>query len=179
MDPYLGEIRMVGFNYAPQGWALCNGQILQISTNSALYALLGTQFGGDGVRTFALPDLRSRVPVHQGQGNGLQPYPMGQSGGVESVTLQIPQMPAHSHGVNADATLGSTSAPSGANLAQTENPAGDTPFNSFTTGSPASPVQLSGGTIALQGGSQPHENRQPYQTVNFIIALQGIFPPRP
>jgi microcystin-dependent protein len=179
MDPYLGEIRMVGFNYEPQGWAFCNGQTMQIRSNTALYALLGTQFGGDGVNTFALPDLRGRVPVHQGQGSGRQPYPMGQSGGVESVTLQIPQIPAHSHGVNADATLGSTSAPSGANLAQTENPAGDTPFNSFTTGSPASPVQLSGGTIALQGGSQPHENRQPYQTVNFIIALQGIFPPRP
>lgn len=177
MDPFLGEIRMVGFNYAPQGWAFCNGQLLQISTNSALYALLGTQFGGDGVRTFALPDLRSRVPVHQGQGNGLQPYPMGQPGGVEGVTLQISQMPAHSHGVTVDATLGSTSAPSGANLAQTES-GGDAPFNSFTTGNPTNSVQLSSGTIAPQGGSQPHENRQPYLTVNFIIALEGIFPPR-
>lgn len=178
MDPYLGEIKMVGFNYAPRGWALCNGQTLQISTNTALYALLGTQFGGDGVRTFGLPDLRSRVPIHQGQGNGLQSYAMGQFGGVESVTLQTPQMPAHTHGVTVDATVGSTSAPSGANLAQTENLGGDTALSSFTTGSPTSPVQLSGNTITPQGGSQPHENRQPYLTVNFIIALEGIFPPR-
>ncbi|MCJ2032837.1 phage tail protein [Methylobacterium sp. J-068] len=169
---------MVAFNYEPQGWAFCNGQLLPIRSNTALYTLLGVQFGGDGVNTFGLPDLRGRVPVHQGQGGGLQPYAMAQRGGVESVTLQVSQMPAHTHAMTVDASTGLTNAPSGNNLAQTENPVGDVPFNSFTTGNPANPVQLSAGTLGPQGGSQPHENRQPYLTVNFIIALQGIFPPR-
>lgn len=178
MDPFLGEIKMVGFPYAPNGWAFCNGQMLSIANNSALFALLGTQFGGDGMNTFALPDLRSRVPVHQGQGSGLQAYAMGQAGGAEAVTLQIQQMPTHAHRMTVDASVGNTNAPSGNNLAPTENPAGDTPLNSFTTGNAADPVQVNAATIAPQGGSQPHENRQPYLTVNFIIALQGIFPPR-
>jgi microcystin-dependent protein len=178
MDPYLGEIRMVGFNYAPQGWAFCNGQLISIQQYSALFALLGTQFGGNGVSTFGLPDLRGRAPISFGQGNGLQPYAMGQSGGAETVTLVTSQMPMHNHTVTADASICTTGAPQGNNIAQVENQAADTPLSSFTTGNPSVPAQLNNATVGMQGQNQPHENRPPYQAVNFIIALQGIFPPR-
>ena len=179
MDPYLGEIRMVGFNYAPQGWAFCDGSTLPIAQYTALYSLLGTAYGGNGTTTFGLPDLRGRVPIDQGNGPGLSSYVMGQRAGSESVTLTIPQMPAHNHAFNADASLGLTANPSNANLAQVVIPTQDEPGSSFSTGTPANPAVLSNGSISVQGGGQPHSNLQPFLVVNFIIALQGIYPPRP
>ena len=179
MEAYTGQIIMVGFNYAPPGWAPCDGRLLPIAQNAALYSLLGTAYGGNGTTTFGLPDLRGRVPINQGTGVGLSPYVMGQSAGSESVTLTVPQMPAHNHAFNADASLGGTSNPSNANLAQVVITTQDEPGSSFTTGTPANPAVLSNGSISVQGGSQPHSNLQPFLVVNFIICLSGIYPPRP
>jgi microcystin-dependent protein len=172
MDPYLGEIRMVGFNYAPQGWALCNGQLLSIAANTALFSLLGTSFGGDGVRTFGLPDMRGRAPLHYGQGPGLTDRTMGEAGGGEAVTLTITEMPAHIHAVfpmgsNLEAT--STDPTNGASAIN------GTPL--FVEGSAAN-AKMAEASCLPAGGSLPHNNMQPYLVVNFIIALNGIFPPR-
>ena len=167
-EPFLGEIRIVGFNFAPQGWALCNGQVLSIQQNTALFSLLGTQYGGDGVQTFALPNLQSRVPVHQGQGPGLSPYVIGELTGSESVTLTQGQIPAHQHSV----------APVSSDQAQdTNRPGGAFP----TTGGIYASTQGGGAPMAPAvssptGGSQPHSNIQPLLVVNFVIALEGIFP---
>jgi microcystin-dependent protein len=170
-EPFLGEIRLVPFNFAPVGWAMCNGQILAIASNTALFSLLGTTYGGNGVTTFALPDLRSRVPVHEGQGLGLSPYVLGQSGGVESVSLLANQMPEHNHAVNASANKGNKASPIGSYPAS--DAAGITAeYNGSPTGA------MNAGMIAMAGGSQPHTNVQPYLTLNFVIALQGIFPSR-
>jgi len=174
-DPFLGEIRMVGFNYAPEGWALCNGQILPISQNSALFALLGTTYGGDGRITFALPDLRARVPLHQGQSAGTDVYPIGQVGGVERVTLTTAQVPAHSHGLAAHNGAGSSPSAAGTFIASPADPATGEALNAF---SPTTNTVMNAQAIAASGDGQPHENRQPYLCLNFIIATQGIFPPR-
>ena len=169
-EPFLGEIRIVGFGFAPQGWALCNGQVLSIQQNTALFSLLGTQYGGDGVQTFALPNLQSRVPVHQGQGPGLTPYTIGEVTGAESVTLTQGQIPAHQHSV----------APVSSDQAQdTNRPGGAFP----TTGGIYASTQGGGAPMAPAvssptGGSQPHSNIQPLLVVNFVIALEGIFPSR-
>lgn len=182
MEQYLGEIRLIGFSYAPPGWALCNGQMLSIAQNSALFAILGTAFGGDGISTFGLPDLRGRVPINaggpQGQGPGLQSYTWGESGGNEQVTLLLNQMPLHNHTMMADASTGTTADPNGANVAEVENPTGTGAFNSFTNGAAANPVSVSQNTITMAGGNLPHTNLQPYLAVNFMIALVGIFPSR-
>lgn len=178
MDPFIGEIKMVGFNFAPNGWALCNGQLLAIAQNQALFSLLGTTFGGDGVRTFGLPNLQSRVPIHQGQGQGLSPYSMGQVGGAENVTLLQNQMPMHNHLVGVNNTLGTASDPTNAILAkpytgEVRNPTAVPAYSSASaTGN------LSANAVSQTGGNQPHANIQPYLCVNFIIALQGIFPSR-
>jgi microcystin-dependent protein len=171
-DPWVGEIALVGFNFAPVGWALCNGQLLPIVQNQALFALLGTTFGGDGITTFALPDLRGRVPIHMGQGPGLSSFTMGQVGGLESVTLLGTQIPQHTHALNAS-TLNGTSDVPGAAAVLAKNASGVPQY-----GSAAPNVTLATAAIGLTGGGQPHENHQPYLTMNYIIALQGIFPSR-
>jgi microcystin-dependent protein len=178
MDPFIGEIRMVGFNFAPVGWALCNGQLLPIAQNTPLFSLLGTTFGGDGVRTFGLPNLQSRVPIHQGQGVGLSPYVMGQNGGTENVTLQQNQMPTHNHLVGVNNTPGTASDPTNAILAKgyvgdSRNP---TLIPSYASASATG--NLASNAVSQAGGNQPHANIQPYLCLNFIIALQGVFPSR-
>lgn len=168
-QPYLGEIIAVPYNFAPRGWALCQGQILSIQQNTALFALLGTTYGGNGVNTFALPDLRGRSAVSSGQGPGLSDYSLGQNGGEESVTLQVSQMPAHNHTVQASAAVGNQASPTGNAWAAQ----GRAPIYSATANTTMSP-----GSTSLTGGSQPHDNRSPYLTMNYVIALQGIFPSR-
>jgi microcystin-dependent protein len=166
--PYVGEISPVAFNYAPRGWALCNGQILQISQNSALFALIGTTYGGDGVRTFALPNLQGRVIVESYNAT----YPLGGAGGVESVTLDVNGLPAHSHAPACSTQAGTSGEPAGqlwagSNTGESIYQTGSNPNGSMATG-----------LITASGGSQPHSNLQPFLVVNFIIALQGIFPSR-
>jgi microcystin-dependent protein len=156
---------------APRGWALCDGQLLPISQNTALFSILGTTYGGDGRTTFALPDLRGRVPVHQGQGPGLSSYDLGQSAGSENVTLSTSQMPSHNHLVNVDTgDNGTTSHPNNQYLASS---GGVSIYNSVTDSSTLNP-----GTVQAAGGSQPHSNLQPYLCIDFIIALEGIYPSR-
>ena len=166
---------MFGGNFAPSGWALCNGQLMPISENNALFALIGTIYGGDGQTTFALPNLQGRVPVHQGQGPGLANYVIGQSGGQESEVLTLNQLPAHNH-ANAG-TPGACDGP-----ATATDPAGRVfaiptdGSNAFATA--ATGVMGGGGTLPSQGGNLPHDNMQPYQCVSFVISLFGIFPSR-
>ncbi len=168
-SPFIAEIILFAGNFAPRGWAFCNGQILPIAQNTALFSILGTTYGGNGQTTFALPDLRSRVPVHAGQGPGLSSYTLGQTGGVESVTLTANEMPAHSHtATNPAANVDPTSNRPAANLAPARGGAY----------APTPAAQLAGPTVAPAGGSQPHSNVQPHLTLNYIIALQGIFPSR-
>jgi microcystin-dependent protein len=169
-DQYVGEIRMFGGTFAIQGWSYCNGSLISISQNSTLYQLLGTTYGGDGVNTFALPDLQGRVPVHQGQGAGLQNYVLGQKAGAETVTLTVAQLPAHPHGA-----VGSAS---GAGIG---NPAGATWGNSGITNNsfgpgPSANASMNNGSTGMSGGSQPHDNMLPFLVVSFIIALYGIYP---
>ena len=164
--PFIGEIQLVAFNFAPKGWALCNGQLLSISQNQALFALLGTIYGGDGVTTFALPDLRGRTPIHSGQGTGLSPYVIGQSGGEENHTLVTGEIPAHSHNIQINTGVGSTDSPNGTYLAQ--NSEGVKQFSTSQNGSAA--------PVASAGNNLPHNNMQPYLAINYIIALSGIFP---
>src|SRR5690242_5227380 len=169
-EPFLGEIRLMSFNFAPQGWAQCNGQFLAINQNQALFSLLGTTYGGNGQTTFALPDLRGRVPIHvggssSGQGPGLSVYSMGQQGGVESVTLSGAEMPAHTDSQPATAADQTTNQPNRA------VPAHEGFYAATPDGS-----QLA--ATSPSGASQPHENRQHYLGINYIIALQEIFPAR-
>ena len=168
-EPFLGEIRMFGGNYAPAGWALCDGTTLAIAQNTALFALIGTTYGGDGTTTFNLPDLRGRVPVHMGQGPGLSNYGLGQAGGLERVTLTAGNTAVHNH-----QAYGSSNA---ADKAQpTNNVWADNPkIDQFAAGDSYNAI-MGAGLAAESGGSQPHDNMQPYQAVNFIIAMQGIFP---
>ena len=170
-EPFLGSIVLFCGNFAPRGWALCDGQMLSIAQNTALFSILGTTFGGNGVTTFALPDLRGRVPLHPGSGPGLSTYNLGEATGSESVTLLANQMPAHSHAVAAPCSDGAPSSPSpvGAVLANQDQTA-------FYAASGTAAMAVATSTPA--GGSQPHENRQPSLAINFIIALEGIFPSR-
>jgi microcystin-dependent protein len=170
-EPFLAEIRMFTGNFAPQGWAMCNGQILPINQNQALFSILGTTYGGNGTTTFALPDLRGRVPIHFGQGPGLSGYSEGQTGGVESVVLISSQIPAHTHSVNAATTGGNQASPASG------FPAIESTGTSLNYSS-ASNTTMNGSMIAPNSGGQAHENRPPFLAVNFIIALQGIFPSR-
>ena len=166
-QPYVGEVRLVGFTFAPVGWALCNGQLLPISQNETLFNLIGTLYGGDGQNTFALPNLQSRVPVHQGSGTD-GAYVIGQTGGTESVTVTLNQYPAHSHAVQ-ESTV---------NASATSNPAQSTVAGSvdiYTNTAPGTPMAASMVSTA-PGGSQPHENIQPYTAMNWIISLYGIYP---
>jgi microcystin-dependent protein len=165
-NPYLGEIRMVGFNFAPQGWAMCNGQVLSISQNTALFALLGTTYGGNGINTFQLPDLRGRVAVHLGQGPGLSNYVQGEVTGTEAVTLTTPQLPVHAHSVLTSKDEQTTNRPDGA------YPTVGGIYAATQDGN--APMAPSGSA----GGNQPHSNIQPLLVMNFVIALEGIFPAR-
>lgn len=172
-EKYLGQIMMAGFNFAPRGSAFCSGQLLGIAQNSALFALLGTTYGGNGQTTFALPDLRGRTPVgfaSSAVGSPLSPVMLGEAGGVENVTLLNSQIPSHVHGVNASLDPGTTRNPTNALYAITP-----TPLHGPATGNL---VPLAPGTVALTGGGQPHPNMQPYLGVNFCIFLEGIFPSR-
>jgi microcystin-dependent protein len=173
-QPFIGEVRMCGFPFAPVNWAMCNGQTMAISQYEALYNLIGTTYGGDGLTFFNLPNLQSRICVSQGQGTGLQNYSMGQAGGTENVTLTTTTMPQHNHTLSASQNTVTTNLPSG-NLtgAGISSP---TKADFYTTGTPTRTGNLNGATISLSGGSQPHENRMPFQCVTFIIALFGIYP---
>lgn len=168
--PYIGEIRMFAGNFAPNGWAFCDGQLVPISENDALFTLIGTTYGGDGETTFALPDLRSRVPVHAGQGPGLSGYVMGESGGTEQVTLTASQLPGHTHVPTASSDAATASGPAGRVWAASAN------YRAFAPPQGAGATALSPGALAPAGGSQPHDNMLPYQAVSFIISLFGIFP---
>ena len=166
-QPYVGEIRMFAGNFAPAGWMFCEGQVLPISENETLFQLIGTTYGGDGTATFALPDLRGRLPLHQGQQGQGQSYILGQAAGVEQVTLDVTQLPSHSHLLLASSDNASTSNAAGNVLAQTP---------SYTPYFAASPNTALGQSTGSTGGSQPHTNFQPYLCVDFIISLFGIFP---
>ena len=174
-EPFMAEIRQVGFNFAPRGWALCWGQLMSINQYTALFSLLGITYGGDGETTFALPDLRGQFAVAAGQGPGLSPRSLGESGGSESVTLLESQMPSHSHVPLAAVAPGDAESPAGASWAQSRH--GRVVENAYTT-SPGN-ASMSPLALGVSGGSQAHENMPPYLTVNYIIALQGIFPQRP
>jgi len=167
-DPFVAEIRIVPFNFAPKGWACCDGQMLPTSQNTALFSLLGTTYGGDGMPNFALPDLRGRAPMHPGQGQGLSPHSLGERGGSETVTLTEAQIPAHTHATKVSSSAGAQASPENAFFAA---PPRDAPYAASSTGTMA-PAACS------SVGGQPHNNMQPCLTVNFCIALQGVFPPR-
>jgi microcystin-dependent protein len=169
-SPYVGEIRMFAGSFAPNGWMTCDGQILPISEYETLFNLIGTTYGGDGQSTFALPNLAAMVPVHMGS-NGVSTYTIGENGGASSVTLNVNQIPSHNHPLNATSS-GQQQAPSNGTM-----PADATPANAHVYGPyGAAPTQLAAGTIAVAGGSQPHENMQPYLAITFIISLFGVFP---
>jgi len=165
-EPYIGQLLCVGFNFAPIGWAFCQGQLMSIAENNALFALLGTTYGGDGITTFGLPDLRGRIPAGFGQGPGLSNYTQGEIGGKESVTLTIAQMPQHNHGVSCSSA----------------DPQDTSPVNTVPAAggsySPTANSKMNQLMIRPAGNDQPHENRQPYLVLNWIIALEGIFPSR-
>jgi microcystin-dependent protein len=169
-DPFIGEIEIVGFNFAPVGWATCDGQIQSIAQNTALFSLLGTTYGGDGVQTFALPDLRGRIAIGQGQGPGLAAHVVGERGGEEQVTLNLSQLPVHNHAAMGSSAPASALGPGGSEWATT------TVFLYSSTGSGL--VAMNSGAIGAVGGGQPFDKRPPYLVMNFIIALNGIFPSR-
>lgn len=171
MDPLIGQIMMVAFNFTPKGWAMCNGQLLSVSQYSALFSLLGTAYGGDGVTTFALPNLQGRVPIHMGHGAGLSNYEIGQQAGFEQVTLTVADMPHHSHALAASSIFGELAEPNNNFIAPTTT-RGNGGFSESAN------TVMAGASIVPAGGNQPHSNIQPYLTVNFIIALEGIYPPR-
>lgn len=168
-EPFIGEVKLFAGNFAPRGWAFCNGQLLSITQNTALFAILGTTYGGNGQTTFALPDLRARTPLGAGQGPGLPDYTLGETGGAAAVTLSAAQMPAHRHSLAAAPTATSATPAAGVVLATTSTAKiYRDPTNLTTMALP----------LANAGGNQPHPNRQPYLGVHFVIALQGIFPSR-
>lgn len=171
-DPFVAEIRIFPFNFAPRGWAFCDGQLLPLSQNTALFSLLGTTYGGDGKSTFALPDMQGNAPMHPGQGPGLSLHDLGEMSGSEFVTLLESEIPVHVHTMGAqNVALGGVADPAGATL---NRPASGNLFTATLT--PA--VLMAPQQLAPAGGSLPHNNMQPYLTLNFNIALQGVFPPR-
>lgn len=168
-ESFIGEIAVVAFNFAPRGWAICAGQVLPISQNVALFSLLGTTYGGNGQTTFALPDLSGRTPVGAGNGPGLTPVVPGEAFGQEQVTLLTPEVPAHRHQLTAGSTA-DAAAPGGAGFAATTTA-------SYRSGTGGGSFRLA--SLPVAGGNQPHENRQPYLALTFVIALQGVYPQRP
>jgi microcystin-dependent protein len=178
-DQCYGEIRIFAGNYAPEGWALCDGSVLPITGNEALYSLLGTAYGGDGVKTFGLPDLRGRIPIGQGKSPAGTTYPLGQKVGTETVVLDQTQVPAHTHTLMASSTAAGSGAPSGNYLATSVNSSGGTNADAHylsATAPVAKTYLLNANSIVLAGGSAPHQNIMPSLCVNFIIALQGVYP---
>jgi len=168
-EPFIGEIFIVPYNFAPRGWAFCNGQLMPISQNDALFSIVGTTYGGDGQQTFGLPDMRGASPLHPGQGPGLSHYDLGQTGGVETVALTTNQIPAHAHQLSAESGAATTSVPlSDGAVATTTVPV-------YGLGNP---TPMSAAALAASGAGSPHYNRQPFLVLNFIIALEGIFPSR-
>ena len=170
MDPFVAEIRIFPFNFAPKGWAFCNGQLLPISQNTALFSLLGTTYGGDGKSTFALPNMQGNAPMHPGQGPGLSLHDLGETGGSETVTLLESEMPFHNHALQASQADGINQAP------LNELYATGIGVGQYANAGSVTPLAISALTPA--GGSLPHNNLQPYLTLNFCIAMQGVFPPR-
>lgn len=170
-NPFIGEIRMFAGDFAPRGWAFCNGQILPISQNTALFSLLGTAYGGNGTTNFALPNLQARIPIHAGQGPGLSPYFPGESGGVTTISLLTSEIPSHSHTLQATGAGADRGDPAQAMFASARTE---------VYGPQVSPpVPMHPQALTQAGQNQPHNNLQPYLVVNFIIALQGIYPSRP
>jgi microcystin-dependent protein len=169
-QPYIAEIRLFGGNFAPYGWSFCNGALLSISQNDAMFNLIGTTYGGDGQNTFGLPDLQGRVPVHQGQGPGLSNYVLGQKGGAETVTLTVGQLPAHNH-----AAIGANSTGQASTSPTNSSWGGPNP-NADSYGPGPSNATMNAGCIGNTGGNQPHDNVLPFTAVSFIISLQGIYP---
>ena len=172
MDPFVAEIRIFGFNFAPNGWAFCNGQLLPIAQNTALFSLLGTTYGGDGRSTFALPNLQGSAAMHPGQGPGLSLHDLGETGGLPNLTLLESQIPAHSHTLLVQTTVASKSTPANNSLSRVS---GATPYLP-PAGAPL--VAMAPEAVAPAGGSQPHNNMMPYLALKFCIALQGVYPPR-
>ena len=168
MEPFIGQIMMFGGNFAPRGWAFCDGQLLPISQNTALFSLLGTTYGGDGRTTFALPDLRGRTPIHSGHGPGLSDYRQGSKGGQETVTLTVNQMPSHNHVVKANLDEGTSDEVENNYLSNSSTPL----YSSSADGN------LNTSSVVHTGGGQAHSNMQPYLAIQYVIALQGIFPSR-
>jgi microcystin-dependent protein len=175
-DPFVAEIRILPFNFAPRGWAFCNGQLISISQNTALFSLLGTTFGGDGRSNFALPNLQGGAPMHPNQGPGLSQHYLGETGGSNSVTLLTTEMPMHSHNINCiDGARvgGQTGQPGNAILTKS----GGVPTNAYTGGAMQNQT-MAANMVAAVGGNQPHNNMMPYLTLNFCIAMQGVYPAR-
>ena len=170
-DPFVAEIRIFPFNFAPKGWAFCDGQLLPLSQNTALFSLLGTTYGGDGKSTFGLPDLQGNAAIDAGQGPGLSLYDLGQTGGSETVTLLESEIPAHAHAMQANTNPANLAAPSPARCFARSAP--DAAYKTTNTTTPMSDQML-----APAGGDQPHNNMMPYLTLNFCLAMQGVFPPR-
>jgi microcystin-dependent protein len=173
MDPFLAEIRILPFNFAPKGWAVCDGQLMPLSQNTALFSLLGTMYGGDGKSTFALPDLQGRAALQHGQGPGLSSYVQGQMGGAEAVTLLTSEVPGHGHSLMASTQPGEDPAPG-----PSEALGRSVGASLYHTDAAANSVNMAPGALGPAGGSQPHNNMQPYLTLQFCIAIQGIFPSR-
>ena len=173
-SPFVAEIRIFGGNFAPKGWAMCNGQLLPISQNTALFSLLGTTYGGDGKSNFALPNLQGQAPIHQGPGAGLTERILGESGGETAVSLLVSEMPSHTHQAGCQSVAGAQPGP--ANNVWSGLPGRPTPPPIYTTTAPN--VLMSPQALAIAGGSLPHNNRSPYLGLTFIIAMQGVFPPR-
>jgi microcystin-dependent protein len=170
-NPFLAEIRIFPFNFAPRGWAFCDGQLMPLSQNTALFSLLGTTYGGDGKSNFALPNMQGNAPMHPGQGPGLSLHDLGETGGSDTVTLLESEMTQHSHGLTASNQEGTDQSPINEMFA-----GGVGGINLYAA--PASIIQLPDVTVAPAGGDQPHNNMMPYLTLNFCIALQGVYPPR-
>ena len=169
-EPFVGEIRIFAGNFAPRGWAFCDGQLLAVSQNDALFSLLGTIYGGDGRTTFGLPDMRGRIPIHAGHGPGLSERRLGAKGGAENVTLTVNQMPSHGHPLRASSDLASAASPQGAVVSQS------TLVDLYIIDPPN--TDMNAGSISSVGGSRSHTNLSPFLCVNFIIALFGIYPSR-
>jgi microcystin-dependent protein len=174
MDPFVAEIRIFPFNFAPKGWAFCDGQILPLSQNTALFSLLGTTYGGDGKSNFALPNMQGNAPMHPGQGPGLSLHDLGETGGSDTVSLLESEIPSHNHALRASNQPGEDAAAVNEALGRS---VGANLYKDNSNGN-ATPVTMDNRMIAPAGGDQPHNNMQPYLTMNFCIALQGVFPPR-
>ena len=176
MEPFIGEIRIFGGNFAPKDWAFCDGQLIKITDNTTLYAVIGTTYGGDGRVTFALPDLKGRAPMQPGRGYGLTDRVLGERRGTNTISLTQDQIPAHNHTMKAESVTGTTPEPQNNSLAQIKSRAGS--VNVYHTEQSQQPGHLANEALQTAGANQPHDNTQPYLVLNFIICLDGIFPSR-